>query len=106
MEVGRLQKKKTVKGMSKMHQIFKCLVDFLEKPYASAKDPLDILMPLGISVGAELPAFSVRHSVGFAESLTCRLILFAVVDMRWDDSTCRMFLKELQALQNPLGQNP
>ena len=91
-------KRASVKGKSKMHQIYKCLVDFLEKPYASAKDPLDILMPLGLSVGSALPAFSVRHSVGFAKSLTSRLILFAVVDMRWEDSVCRMFLKELQAL--------
>ena len=91
-------KRAAIKGKSRMHQIYKCVVDFLEKPYSSAKDPLDILMPHGISVGSLLPAFSVRHSIGFAKSLTCRLILFAVVDMRWDDSTCRMFVKELQAL--------
>ncbi len=90
--------KSSIKGKSKMHQIHKCLVEFLERPYASEKDPLDILMPHGISVGNKLPAFSVRHSVGFAKSLTSRLILFAVVDMRWPDNTCRMFLKELQAL--------
>ena len=91
-------KRCAVKGKSKMHQIYKCLVDFLERPYASARDPLDILMPHALSVGSVLPAFSVRHSMGFAKSLTVRLILLAVVDMRWDDNTCRMFLKELQAL--------
>ena len=42
--------------------------------------------------------FSVRHSVGLAKSLTVRLILFAVVDMRWTDNECRLMLKELQAL--------
>jgi len=91
-------KRSSVKGKSKMHQIYKCLVEFLEKPYSSAKDPLDILMPHGLSIASTLPPFSVRHSVGFAKSLTCRLILFAVVDMRWADTVCRMFLKELQAL--------
>jgi hypothetical protein len=87
-----------IKGKSKMPQIFKCLIDFLEKPYASTKDPLDVLMPVGAKIGSELPAFSVRHNLGFAKSLVTRVILFATVDMRWDDATIKMFLKELQAL--------
>ncbi len=88
----------SVKGKSKMSQITKCLTDFLEKPYASSADPLDVLMPRGLAVGATIPAFSVRHSIGFAKSLTARLILFATVDMRWQDSDMRAFQKELQAL--------
>ena len=36
--------------------------------------------------------------MGFAKSLTIRLILFAVVDVRWTDSECTLMLKELQAL--------
>jgi len=59
-----------VKGKSKMPHIFKCLVDFLEKPYASAAEPLDVLMPEGLSCGSALPAFSVHHNVGFAKSLS------------------------------------
>jgi hypothetical protein len=73
----------SIKGKSKMTQLFKCLIEFLEKPYASVKDPIDVLMPLGAKIGGEIPVFSVRHSVGFAKSLTVRLILFSVVDMRW-----------------------
>ena len=88
----------SIKGKSKMPQIFKTLVDFLEKPYASAAEPLDVLMPTGLSCGSELPPFSVRHNAGFAKSLTIRAILFATVDMRWDDATMRLFKKELQAL--------
>jgi hypothetical protein len=89
-----------IKGKSKMPQIFKCLIDFLEKPYASTKDPLDVLMPVGAKIGSELPAFSVRHNLGFAKSLATRVILFATVDMRWADATIKMILKELQALLN------
>ena len=87
-----------IKGKSKMPQIFKTIVDFLEKPYASAAEPLDVLMPTGLACGSELPPFSVRHNVGFAKSLTIRVILFATVDMRWDDTTMSLFKKELQAL--------
>ena len=92
------REKDAVKGKSKMPQIFKCLVHFLEKPYASAAEPLDVLMLVGVNVGGVLPPFSVRHNVGFARSLTARLVLFATVDMRWDDSTMKLFRKELQAL--------
>ena len=88
----------SIKGKSKMTQLFKCLIEFLEKPYASVKDPIDVLMPLGAKIGGEIPLFSVRHSVGFAKSLTVRLILFSVVDTRWTDSECMLMLKELQAL--------
>ena len=87
-----------IKGKSKKCQVFKTIVDFLEKPYASAAEPLDVLMPKGLACGSQLPPFSVRHNVGFAKSLTIRVILFATVDMRWDDATMRLFKKELQAL--------
>ena len=82
-----------IKGKSKMPQIFKCLVEFLEKPYSSVKEPLDVLMPIGLPVGTDLPAFSVRHNMGFAKSLTARVILFATVDMRWDDASMNLFKK-------------
>ena len=81
-----------------MPHILKTIVDFLEKPYASAADPLDVLMPEGLACGSELPPFSVRHNVGFAKSLTIRVILFTTVDMCWDDATMMMFKEELQAL--------
>ena len=87
-----------VKGKSRSSQITDCITNFLERPYSSATDPLDVLMPRGINVGAPIPDFSVRHSIGFAKSLTCRLLLFATVDMRWKDSDIRWFLPELQAL--------
>ena len=87
-----------VKGKSRSSQIQDCITNFLERPYSSSTDPLDVLMPRGIAVGATIPDFSVRHSIGFAKSLTCRLLLFATVDMRWKDSDIRLFLPELQAL--------
>ena len=92
------REKDAIKGKSKMPQIFKCLIHFLEKPFASAAEPLDVLMPLGVNAGSAIPAFSVRHNVGFARSLTVRIILFSTVDMRWDDATMKLFKKELQAL--------
>jgi len=76
----------SIKGKSKMAPLFKCRIEFLEKPYASVKDPIDVLMPLGAKIGGEIPMISVRRSVGFAKSLTVRLILFSVVDTRWTDS--------------------
>ena len=40
------------KGKSKLIQLFKCLIEFLEKLYASVKDPIDVLMPLGVKKSA------------------------------------------------------
>ena len=91
-------KEHAVKGKSRSNQITDCLTNFLERPYSSATDPVDVLMPRGIIVGAKIPVFSVRHSIGFAKSLTSRLILFATVDMRWSDTDIKLFLPELQAL--------
>ena len=59
----------SVKGKPGMNPITKCLTDSLERPYTSATDPLDVLMPRGVVVGAPIPPFSVRHSIGFAKSL-------------------------------------
>ncbi len=87
-----------IKGIFKMPHIFKCIIALLEQPNASTKDPLDVLMMVGAKIGSELPAFSVRHNLGFAKSLVTRVILFATVDMRWDGASIKMFLKELQAL--------
>ena len=87
-----------IKGNSRSSQITDCITDFLERPYSSATDPLDVLMPRGIAAGAPIPDFSVRHSIGFAKSLTCQLLLFSTVDMRWSDNDIRLFLPELQAL--------
>ena len=50
-----------VKGKSRSSQIVECITNFLERPYSSATDPLDVLMPRGIGVGAPIPAFSIRH---------------------------------------------
>ena len=88
----------SVKGKSRTSQITECLTNFLERPYSSSTDPLDVLMPRGISVGAQIPLFSVRHSIGFTKSLTARLILFATVDMQWSDDDVFLFRHELQAL--------
>ena len=93
-----LTKADAIKGKSRGNQIVDCLTNFLERPYSSATDPVDVLMPRGIAVGDEIPSFSVRHSIGFAKSLTARLILFSTVDMRWSDNDIQMFLPELQAL--------
>ena len=79
-------------------QITECLTNFLERPYSSSTDPLDVLMPRGIVVGAQIPLFSVRHSIGFAKSLTALLILFATVDVKWSDDDVFLFRHELQAL--------
>ena len=61
--------------------------------HASIVELWNVLMPAGLSGMSALPVFSVCRNVGFAKSLTARLILFATVDMCWDDTTMLMFKK-------------
>ena len=88
----------SMKGKSRMPAIKGCVVDFLERPFASMREPLQILLPLEAAVGEPIPDFSVRHSIGFAKSLAAKLILLTVVEENWNDETVRLFLNELKAV--------
>ena len=86
----------SVKGKSKAIRILDCIEDFLSEPFDSLKSPLRIVAPWGPH--RRLEAFSVRHRVGFARSLTCHLILVAVHDLQLSDTE----LKSIQHLLQPL----
>ena len=86
-----------IKGKSKSIRIMECIEDFLAEPYASARSPLNILAPWGPPT-AHIANFSVRHRIGFGKSLSCQLILLAVVDMKLKDSD----LSSIQHLLQPL----
>ena len=68
----------SIKGKSSMVAVMECCLNFLERPFSSSEEPLQILMPRGASVDAPIPDFSIRHSVGFAKSLALQTVLVAV----------------------------
>ena len=87
----------SIKGKSKCIRIMDCMEDFLAEPYASARNPLNIVAPWGPPT-ANIADFSVRHRIGFAKSLSCQLILLAVSDMGMKNTE----LSSIQHLLQPL----
>ena len=74
-----------VKGKSKTHRVLSCAMDFLDRPYASSDEPLQILTARNAAVGSPILDFSLRHSVGFCKSLTARVLILACAEMGWCD---------------------
>ena len=83
----------SLKGKSKMVNILKCTLDFLEKPYNSADNPIHITFPSACNeVGGAIGDFAVGHSIGFAKSLAQKLLLLSIVKLELCD-------EELRAIQ-------
>ncbi|CAE7428739.1 unnamed protein product [Symbiodinium sp. CCMP2592] len=90
------------KGKSKMLNIIRCAADFLEKPYDSLTNPIQLWLPPGLpAAGEPLPDFALGHSIGFTKSLAIKAILFAVHKMKdLSDEDVKHILPQLQALYN------
>ena len=66
-----------MKGKSNTVWILDVARRFLENPYNSTKDPLDLLFKAGAAEGSPVEDFSLRHNVGFSKSIAAKLILDA-----------------------------
>ncbi|CAE7443228.1 unnamed protein product [Symbiodinium sp. CCMP2592] len=86
------------KGKSKMLNVIRCAADFLEKPYDSLTNPIQLWLPPGLpAAGEPLPDFALGHSIGFTKSLAIKAILFAVHKMKdLSDEDVKHILPQLQ----------
>ena len=55
-------------------------------------------MPRKASLDAPIPDFSIRHSVGFAKSLSLQTVLIAVHELKLKDEDLKLLMPSLQAL--------
>lgn len=88
----------SIKGKSSMVSVLECCVSFLERPYDSVGEPLNVLMHRGATVDSPVPDFGLRHSIGFSKSLAARILLESIVELNLSDSDIALLKKEIQAL--------
>ena len=76
----------SVKGPSKMVYILDTVQSFLERPFLSEKEPLDILFAKDQSPGEQVRPWSLVHSIGMGRSSAARIILECVVRLDLPDA--------------------
>ena len=91
----------SLKGKSKSVHILDTVENFLDNPYSSNQSPLDVRPPLGPATPTIAP-YSVVHSIGFAKSLSCKLIVLAVEEMMRKGSMSMEELSSVQRFIQPL----
>ena len=79
----------SVKGPSKMVYILDTVQSFLDRPFLSEKEPLDILFAKDQSPGEQVRPWSLVHSIGMGRSSAARIILECVVPSRCRAGCCR-----------------
>ena len=88
-------------GPSDLNVILGVITNFLDKPYNSIEDPLDLWFH-NLPAGSEIPAFSIGYSVGMAKSLAAISILHAVQQLEangaFSEEEFVMIGDEIQAL--------
>lgn len=97
----------SVKGKSKGIHIMDTVHNFLERPYNSKKEPLDMLFAPGAREGEVIGSWSMVHSIGMGKSSACRMILEAACVLNLTDeelqSTASVFkaLLRMRAIYDP-----
>ena len=76
----------SVKGPSKMVYILDTVQSFLDRPFLSEKEPLDILFAKDQSPGEQVRPWSLVHSIGMGRSSAARIILECVVRLDLPDA--------------------
>ena len=76
----------SVKGPSKMVYILDTVQSFLDRPFMSEKEPLDILFAKDQSPGDQVRPGSLVHSIGMGRSSAARIILECVVRLDLPDA--------------------
>lgn len=85
----------SLKGKSKMVNVLRCAMDFLERPYNSMENPIHVI--LKTPPGSSIADFSVGHGIGFAKSTAIKLILLATVALELTDQEMLERMAQLKA---------
>ncbi len=85
----------SLKGKSKMVNVLRCTMDFLERPYNSMENPIHVLVKA--TPGSTIADFSVGHGIGFAKSIAIKLILLATVALELTDEEMLQLMPQLKA---------
>ena len=92
-------KEHSVKGKSRSVRILACAEEFLNAPYCSIKNPLQLERPVSSASSDNLiTPFSLRRSIGFSKSLCCKLSPLAVHHLNLTDDELSTVQAELQAV--------
>ena len=87
-----------LKGRSAMSAIWDISAQFLESPFESASQPIEVLMPLSSAVGEPIREFGLIHRVGFGKTLAAKLVIISVLGANLSDQELGNISKEIQAL--------
>ena len=74
-----------------------CILDFLQEPYNSTQDPLDLLFN-NLSAGGPFPSFSIGYSIGMTKGVAAIAITWAVVKQKLENAEIQTIKAELVAL--------
>ena len=85
----------SLKGKSKMVNVLRCAMDFLENPYNSLENPIHV--NFSAAPGSKITDFSVGHGVGFAKSIAVKLVLLGTVALEFPDAELLLVLNQLKA---------
>jgi len=88
----------SMKGKSKMLNVFECMQNFLEKPYNSLENPLFIQFGADAVVGERIGDFSVMHRIGFSKSLAAKTIILSAIECGLDDASILLLKDRFEAL--------
>ena len=86
-----------IKGPSDQNVINSVVLDFLHEPYASEREPLDVLF-FELPAGAAIPSFGIGYSIGVAKAMACLSIFYALQNIQPSDDELRAILPEIAAL--------
>ena len=88
----------SVKGPSKLVNILDIVTQFLNKPYNSKNEPLQVLFSPRSQVNGLVEDWSMILSTGMGKASACRMILEAVAVMNLDPEDLRAIAPKLKAL--------
>jgi len=88
----------SVKGKSKFIHILDTVHNFLNKPYNSIREPLDLLFEPSAQPGSPVAPWSMHHSVGAGKSSAARIILEAVCSLTLSDAEVAAIGLQIKAL--------
>lgn len=88
----------SVKGESKMVNVFETIKGFLNRRYDSKAEPLQVLFDQNAVPGSQVQDWSMRHHIGMGKSSAARLILDAIFELRLSMSDLEPLFPQVKAL--------
>ena len=100
--------KDSMRGAVKTVRCLEVMTEFLESPFDSRAQPLQILCPGDLAPGAAMPDFSVAYVMGQTRACSALMVLMCVMQMDLADEMLALILPELRALMriHALAQPP